>query len=90
MAEVLHIFRQQDWYGVTGKDIAELGGSGILSIYDCSVAQTLKSVFPEFDWNPVQFQRTPRDHWTNVGNHEKFVKEVSSELNLDILDEGIM
>ena len=40
----------------------------------------VKSVYPEFPWEPTNFKRTTGNYWKDLDNQRKFLEKFSSDL----------
>lgn len=69
VAEQLGIKTLEDWYGVQTRQVAECGGDQLLKNYfNNSLFATLKSVYDEFEWNPLLFKSAPLYYWNILDN----------------------
>jgi hypothetical protein len=70
-SEALGIECQSDWYGVTGKHIKPLEIEDLISEhYNSSLFHALKSVYPEYDWNPLHCESPPLNYWKQLDKRE--------------------
>jgi hypothetical protein len=95
----LKIKEMEDWYKVSvkvleifnfqveNKDLSDLGGQGLLHIYNNSPSHLLATVFPEYEWLPWKFTRIPVRFWDNLGNQRKFVEWAGKQLKLNKLED---
>lgn len=60
VAERLGIETQEDWYGVSGRQVAAVGAGGLLSLhFSSSLPKALQTLYPEYDWKPFLFSSVP-------------------------------
>lgn len=72
ISEQLGIVKQDDWFSITVDNVRKLGGMSVLNpYYNGSLYLTLKSVYPEFEWNPLLFSGVPHSH-AQQHKHQKF------------------
>ncbi len=44
-----------DWYKLTSEEVKENGGGGLLNKCDNSLAQMVRSVYPDHSWETLRF-----------------------------------
>ena len=75
----------EDWYKVTGKDILDAGGGGLLmKYYENSIKNLLKAVYSEHNsiWEKEWlFNCTTRNFWDKHENQRLYCDWLSTELN---------
>jgi hypothetical protein len=64
------------------KDIADVGGLGLLNKYDSSILQLLATVYPEYEWLPWKFPQCPRNYWDSIDNQKNFMEWAGKQLNI--------
>lgn len=64
------------------KEIAELGGSGLLEKYSFSPSQLITTVYSDLGLLPWKFVNTPRNYWNNNKNVKRFIEWAKGELNI--------
>jgi hypothetical protein len=62
IATALQVTSPDDWYKVTLRNIKLNGGSSIIEKYT-SKYDLLKTIYPEYKWDPFQFNRLPNNYW---------------------------
>jgi len=72
----------EKWYKVSSKAILENGGGGLLARYKSSRSNILRSVYPDFDWDPLKFLQVPRNHWADFENQKVFVENLREKLKI--------
>ena len=60
----------------------KLGGSSLLQVNGQSLYKTLCNVFPEYEWLPWRFGKTPNHFWGEEENQKKFVEWAGKELGI--------
>lgn len=91
----INIKQLDDWYKVTSyvfdkfykkliclKDVIKLGGSRLLSLYNDSISKLLSTIYPQHEWLPWKFSKTPKYHWDSTKNQKEFMEWVSKQLNI--------
>jgi hypothetical protein len=69
----LQITQQLQWYDITKKSIQDSAGSGLLQhSYNCSPQRMLETLYPEYEWDPWQFQTVGRGHWDLIANVRRY------------------
>jgi len=69
-----------DWYRVTERNVKQHGGDGLLTRYDYSLLGILSSLFPEHDWKPWLFGRTPKGFWDQPENRRRYMLWLGEQL----------
>jgi len=72
LAEELQIYRDEDWYRVTVREVIQRGGSGFLDYYGLSMRAALCDLLPQYQWKPWLFQHAPRSFWKDSRNRKQF------------------
>ena len=53
-----------------------------LLLLKTSYAQLLAEAYPEYDWLPWQFEKSPKRFWENPKNVRKFMDWAGKQLNV--------
>jgi hypothetical protein len=72
---------------VTIKDLNKVGGSSLLHKYNDSLSLLLSTVYPEYEWLPWKFIKSPRNYWENVNNQRKYIEWAGKQLNIKQLSD---
>jgi hypothetical protein len=75
----LGLKNMDDWYKVKLVDVRRLGGNSLTLRYGGSLIYTLQSVYPDFEWDVLKFERVPRRYWNSETNVRNFLHNFSSE-----------
>jgi len=67
--------------------IREHGGAGLIDHYDDSVHKMLCKVFPEYNWDRLQFSQAPQKYWHNMNNQKAHLETLAKRLNIKKLDD---
>lgn len=78
----LRLRRMADWYAVTAKSFVRNRGSAVLKRYYMSPAETVRSLFPQYDWHAWLFSRVPNGFWEVAANRRRFVAWLGRELGV--------
>jgi len=80
-------FQLADWYGVSKYDVSQRGGQGLWYYY-ASLAELLRAVYPEHEWDMQRFPaesplpRRSRGYWQQPSNVREFLESVSEPLGV--------
>lgn len=58
LGKKLGFVKVEDWYTITGKEIKEKGGSGLIRKYRESPFKLLQAIYPQHSWNVQRFKKT--------------------------------
>ena len=59
-----------------------MGGEGLVEKYKGSIINLLSAVYPEYDWLPWKFGKTPQAFWEDVNSQKKFMEWAGKELQI--------
>lgn len=65
---------KEHWYNITYNIIAEHHGGGVLSKYNSSPIQFLKTIYPDYEWLEWKFGMASPGTWTDINNHKKYAE----------------
>jgi hypothetical protein len=82
VADQYGLEKYEDWYHIKQEMVAKLKGVRVLTLHNSSIMQALKTVYPEYDWQPWLFQQVPDGFWTEQ-NMMAFVNWLSKELQIE-------
>lgn len=82
MATKLGIEKQQDWYNFSSQKVGKLGCRWLLKAHKFSLCDVLDSVYPEFNWNPLPFVKSPHK-FVDPNSHVKFFDLLSEHLGIE-------
>jgi len=71
------------WYKVTTQVIMEHGGRVLLSKYNYSISALLAAVYPDYQWDVLQFSNAPHTYWASADNQRKFMNEMAVKLGFN-------
>ena len=85
----LKVSKMEDWYSIKRKQIADLGGYGLLNkYYKDSLILALKDVYPEFDWKVWRFSNgVTQGFWKEKENRRQFMEWARKELNIEKMED---
>jgi hypothetical protein len=64
--------------------LSKLGGATLLrNKYNSSPIKLLSAVYPEYEWLPWKFDKSPANYWEDVKNQGKFVEWAAKQLNVN-------
>jgi len=70
----------EEWYSISHEDLLANGGAGLLAVHNGSSYSILRTVFPDIDWLPWKFQKTPTVFWESSDNQRQYMKWLSGVL----------
>jgi hypothetical protein len=82
-----NIQKFDDWYKLTAKDIKDNGGAGLLFHYNGSLFQTLKIIYPEYDWKPWLMNNSPKSFWNKSDSITTYIQWLEKQLQIKKLDD---
>ncbi|KYQ90204.1 hypothetical protein DLAC_08803 [Tieghemostelium lacteum] len=71
----------EQWYKVQKSDFSDNGGRGLLLIYNDSVYNLLRNLYPQYEWLPWKFKSTPKNIWKDMENQQRYMKWLGDKLN---------
>ena len=87
--ELFQIQKPEDWYKYTYDDLANLQGSGLLKLYDTSLADALNNIYSDdkkFHWDVFKFPKLPPTFFDFKENHKRFMDHLYEKLKFKSLD----
>eukprot|EP01118_Nematostelium_gracile_P011135 TRINITY_DN3913_c0_g1_i1.p1 TRINITY_DN3913_c0_g1~~TRINITY_DN3913_c0_g1_i1.p1 ORF type:complete len:156 (-),score=14.67 TRINITY_DN3913_c0_g1_i1:15-482(-) len=87
LAKKLNIQKMEDWYDITQKKIRQKGGGGLLYRYNNAVSRMITSIFPEHQWNTINFRRTPNNTWDDLQVQKNFMINLAKKLNINTMED---
>ena len=81
LGKKLEYTKEEDWYNITVKIMADNNIGGLLChYYDNSPIQFLRGVFPDYEWIEWKFIQTPNHYWNDINNQKKYAKWLENKL----------
>ena len=81
LGEQLGYKTKEDWYKITGNDFKKNHGIGLLvSYYNGSSYQLLKSIYPEYEWLFWKFTPAPQSSWGSKENQLQYMAWLGEQL----------
>jgi len=62
--------KMEDWYKLSGKDVEENGGDGLLSKFGNSPSKLLQNIYPEHFWIAWKFKTVPKGTLNQISRQE--------------------
>lgn len=82
IGQKLGIVKQEDWHNVRGTEVRKR--SRIISEhYKGSLFSALRSVYPEYTWNPLAFHTVPQRYWKEKKNHRYLLDRIAEQLGIE-------
>jgi hypothetical protein len=69
------------------KDIFGVDGGSVLWKHNNSLALALSKVYPEYEWLPWKFEKSPNKYWDNKENQKFFMNWLAKQLNIKELND---
>jgi hypothetical protein len=69
------------------KEFSDIGGGGLLHLYNNSPSHLLSKLYPDYDWLPWKFTVCPHNFWDNESNQRKFMDWASNELKIKAMSD---
>eukprot|EP01125_Pyxidicula_operculata_P022520 TRINITY_DN924_c0_g1_i3.p1 TRINITY_DN924_c0_g1~~TRINITY_DN924_c0_g1_i3.p1 ORF type:complete len:367 (-),score=32.65 TRINITY_DN924_c0_g1_i3:25-1125(-) len=79
----LNIKSPDEWYRVTTNTVRQNCGSGLLSKYHNSVYLLLKALYPDQNWLPWRFEKTPNKFWKDPIHRKEYLDYIKGELGIN-------
>jgi hypothetical protein len=85
VGQKLGVVKQEDWYTVSARALREAFGNKLLKKeQNHSLYVTLRTVYPEFDWNPIHFNVVPGKFWREHANQRFLMDCIAEELGIEV------
>eukprot|EP01114_Cavostelium_apophysatum_P017882 TRINITY_DN5405_c0_g1_i1.p1 TRINITY_DN5405_c0_g1~~TRINITY_DN5405_c0_g1_i1.p1 ORF type:complete len:716 (-),score=103.25 TRINITY_DN5405_c0_g1_i1:1172-3319(-) len=87
-AEAANIRDKRQWAQVSQRQIITAGGRQLLRIYDNSIVDALKAVYPNQEWDEHDFdnreapERRAYRYWLKRSNQRAFLDQIAEEFNV--------
>ena len=75
-----------DWYKITTRQLNENYGNTLTMYYPHSYNMCSK-VYPEIDWLPWKFVKSPTGYWDNINNCKTYMEWLYKELKYQCIDD---
>ena len=73
LTQQLNIVSKEDWYRVSGPDLAQHGARKLLNKHSGSPSATIRALFPAHEWLPWMFAVSAKGYWNNKDNQGKLL-----------------
>ena len=78
----------EDWYKISGKDIKNNYGSGLLlSYYNDSHIKLVIEMYPKYNWVIWKFQMVPQSYWKDIKHHKEYMEWLKLELGYTTMED---
>eukprot|EP01114_Cavostelium_apophysatum_P005030 TRINITY_DN1558_c0_g1_i1.p1 TRINITY_DN1558_c0_g1~~TRINITY_DN1558_c0_g1_i1.p1 ORF type:complete len:545 (+),score=133.12 TRINITY_DN1558_c0_g1_i1:262-1896(+) len=81
IGEKLGVKVLEDWYQISGGNIRDLGGSGLLAVYNGNYVSAITSIFKEHDWQIEKFAHI-ENYWSSKATQRAFFDRIAKKMNL--------
>jgi len=82
VAQALKIEQQQDWNSVTSHMVMNLHATPLLTKYNWSLLNILKSLYPALNWNALFWLKFPRKSWNSANVQTKIANLLQNILHI--------
>eukprot|EP01125_Pyxidicula_operculata_P015770 TRINITY_DN5380_c0_g1_i1.p1 TRINITY_DN5380_c0_g1~~TRINITY_DN5380_c0_g1_i1.p1 ORF type:complete len:377 (-),score=49.90 TRINITY_DN5380_c0_g1_i1:114-1244(-) len=83
LEEKLGIVDSKDgWYCVSVKDIEKYGGRYFLQYYDYSIQKMITTLYPEYGWNTLLFNKSDLIDWNNPELVREYLDIIAKKLHI--------
>lgn len=82
-----NIVKDEDWYNIQAEYIVKNEASGLLSKYNHSIIEFLKSYYPYKDFLPWKFRQVGHNYWDDKDNRIKCFEWLIKKLNYNNYDD---
>eukprot|EP01114_Cavostelium_apophysatum_P006968 TRINITY_DN1858_c0_g2_i1.p1 TRINITY_DN1858_c0_g2~~TRINITY_DN1858_c0_g2_i1.p1 ORF type:complete len:606 (-),score=106.11 TRINITY_DN1858_c0_g2_i1:180-1967(-) len=86
-AKKLNVQKMEDWYKVKTMDLAELGGTALMNMFNFSTIKLLQNVYPDFPWVIWRFEKVPSGYWTERAHQREFFDHLAKEFHIRTFDD---
>lgn len=81
------IIKDEDWYNIQTEHIVKNEGSGLISRFNHSQIEFLKSYYPEKEFLPWKFKQVGHNYWDGKDNRKKCFMWLIKKLNYNTYEE---
>ncbi len=71
----------EDWYKVSQRDFMSNDGGGLMNRFNASPVQLLEHIYPEHQWLPWLFNRSPSSTWKSDSTINSYMMWLGQRLN---------
>jgi hypothetical protein len=72
--------KREDWYQLTGQQMIDFHGGGLLSHYNGSPSDFVMTVFREYHLKPYKFAPAPQGYWKSEENKKSYARDLGEHL----------
>jgi hypothetical protein len=83
----LGVQKMDDWYKITSKQVKKTKAAFIVKYYNGSLIEALKKIYPEHNWDPLQFAKLPQSYWDDELNQKKALDRIGEELGVQKMED---
>ncbi len=87
--ERLELQHPEDWYKLESRQLTDMKGLSFLNEYNGSLYQALTTVYPEYDFHPWRFIRTPRRFWIDPNNQRLFLDYLKQQCKIETVEDWL-
>jgi len=73
----------EDYYRISRKDFKNNYGSGLLSLTGSSPSGIILKAYPEYDWKPWLFIKSPQGYWKEIHNRKTYLQWFEEKLGIN-------
>lgn len=83
LGEQLGYTSYEDWYKVTQREIRANRGGTVLVRFGSCTSRLVMEHFPEHDWKPWRFNKTPKTFWADAKNRRRYLEWLGEQLGYE-------
>eukprot|EP01114_Cavostelium_apophysatum_P004727 TRINITY_DN1506_c0_g3_i1.p1 TRINITY_DN1506_c0_g3~~TRINITY_DN1506_c0_g3_i1.p1 ORF type:complete len:599 (-),score=143.45 TRINITY_DN1506_c0_g3_i1:226-2022(-) len=84
----LKINAPNDWHDITAKEFSKAGGAALLQLYNQSLYEVLKEIYPSATWDRERFEKKKEGgYWKDPQNAREFLERVAKNLGVKTMED---
>jgi hypothetical protein len=83
----LNIKYPEQWYSISLNDILSNEGSTLMDIYKDSLANALRTLYPEYEWNMWLFPNVPTNFFLDFTNQRRYLDWLEDKLSINSVED---
>ena len=76
LGKKLQLKTMKDWHNVKTQVLVENRGTRLLQLYNYSIFNMMRVLFPEYEWKETGLNRLPSNYWKKEENLKEFIEQV--------------
>eukprot|EP01114_Cavostelium_apophysatum_P002651 TRINITY_DN1234_c0_g1_i1.p1 TRINITY_DN1234_c0_g1~~TRINITY_DN1234_c0_g1_i1.p1 ORF type:complete len:573 (+),score=74.65 TRINITY_DN1234_c0_g1_i1:104-1822(+) len=83
----LNIERPEDWYKFRRQDVDHNGGMSLMRRHYKSLIDFLRTLRPDYSWDPLKFEHKPSRFWYSETNRRRLFDEIGKKIGIKQLED---